>query len=59
VFEGTPRLPLQPSRPLGSSNDEIFGEWLGHSEQELSAWKRGGVIGYSEDERAVKAESVI
>jgi len=59
VFEGTPRLPLQPSRPLGSSNDEIFGEWLGHSEQELSAWKREGVIGYSEDERAVKAESVI
>jgi len=59
VFEGTPRLPLQPSGPLGSSNDEIFGEWLGHSEQELSAWKRGGVIGYSEDERAVKAESVI
>ena len=59
VFEGTPRLPLEPSRPLGSSNDEIFGEWLGHSEQELSAWKRGGVIGYSEDERAVKAESVI
>ena len=59
VFEGTPRLPLQPSRPLGSRNDEIFGEWLGHSEQELSAWKRGGVIGYSEDERAVKAESVI
>ena len=59
VFEGTPRLPLQPSRPLGSSNDEIFGEWLGHCEQELSAWKREGVIGYSEDERAVKAESVI
>jgi CoA:oxalate CoA-transferase len=59
VFEGTPRLPLEPSRPLGSSNDEIFGEWLGHCEQELSAWKREGVIGYSEDERAVKAESVI
>jgi len=59
VFEGTPRLPLEPSRPLGSSNDEIFGEWLGHCEQELSAWKRKGVIGYSEDERAVKAESVI
>ena len=59
VFEGTPRLPLEPSRPLGSSNDEIFGEWLGHCEQELSAWKREVVIGYSEDERAVKAESVI
>jgi CoA:oxalate CoA-transferase len=59
VFEDTPRRPLEPSRALGSSNDEIFGEWLGHSEQELAAWKEQGVIGYSEDELAVKAESVV
>src|SRR6476661_266460 len=59
VFEGTERRPLEPSRPLGASNDEVFGQWLGHSEDELKAWKAEGVIGYSEDERAVKAESVI
>ena len=59
VFEGTERRPLQPSLPLGASNDEIFGEWLGHSEKELAAWKAEGVIGYSPDELAVKAESVV
>ena len=31
VFEGTPRRPIEPSLPLGASNDEVFGEWLGHS----------------------------
>jgi formyl-CoA transferase len=59
VFEGTERRPLEPSRSLGSGNDEIFGQWLGHSEDELKAWKAAGVIGYSEDERAVKAESAV
>jgi formyl-CoA transferase len=59
VFEGTERRPLEPSRPLGASNDEIFGAWLGHSDEELKAWKAAGVIGYSEDERAVKAESAV
>ena len=59
MFEGTERLPLEPSRSLGASNDEIFGAWLGHSEAELAAWKAEGVIGYSEDELAVKAESVL
>jgi formyl-CoA transferase len=59
VFEGTARLPLEPSRSLGASNDEVFGQLLGHSEDELKAWKAAGVIGYSEDERAVKAESAV
>ena len=59
VFEGAERRPIEPSLPLGASNDEIFGQWLGHSEEDLKAWKAAGVIGYSEDERAVKAESAV
>jgi formyl-CoA transferase len=59
VFEGTERRPLEPSLPLGASNDEVFGTWLGHSDDELKRWKAEGVIGYSEDELAVKAESVV
>jgi formyl-CoA transferase len=58
VFEGTERRPLEPSRPLSASNDEIFGVWLGHSEKELAAYKAEGVIGYSEEERAAKAEVI-
>ena len=55
TFEGTERRPLEPSLPLGASNDEIFGLLLGHSKEELAALKAEGVIGYSEDERAAKA----
>ena len=58
VFEGTERRPIEPSLPLGASNDEVFGEWLGHSEAELAAYKAAGVIGYSEDELAAKAEVI-
>jgi len=58
VFEGTERRPLAPSLPLGASNDAVFGEWLGHSEEELAAYKAEVVIGYSEEERAVKAEVI-
>jgi formyl-CoA transferase len=58
VFEGTERRPLEASLPLGASNDAIFGEWLGHSEEELAAYKAEGVIGYSEDELAAKAEVI-
>jgi formyl-CoA transferase len=58
VFEGTERRPLEPSLPLGASNDDVFGEWLGHSESELAALKAEGVIGYSEDEIAAKAEVI-
>jgi len=44
VFEGTPRREIEPSRPLGASNDEVFGEWLGHSKEELAGYKATGVI---------------
>ncbi len=44
VFEGTPRRPIAPSLPLGASNDAVFGEWLGHSAEELADCKRNGVI---------------
>ena len=47
VFEGTARRPLEPSLPLGASNDEIVGAWLGHSDAEIAAFKAGGVIGTS------------
>ena len=58
VFEGTERRPLEPSLPLGASNDAVFGAWLGHSEQELAAYKAAGVIGYSEEELAARAEVI-
>lgn len=44
VFEGTERQPIQPSLPLGASNEEVFGSWLGHSKEELAAFKAAGVI---------------
>lgn len=44
VFEDTPRRPIEPSLPLGAKNDEIFGQWLGHSPEELQALRSGGVI---------------
>jgi formyl-CoA transferase len=58
VFEGTHRRPIEPSLPLGASNDAVFGEWLGHSEEELAAYKAEGVIGYTEEELAAKAEVI-
>jgi formyl-CoA transferase len=58
VFEGTQRRPIEPSLPLGASNDAVFGEWLGHSEEELAAYKAEGVIGYTEEELAAKAEVI-
>ena len=48
VFGGTQRRPIEPSLPLGGSNRAIFGEWLGHSEEELAAWRAKGVIGTSD-----------
>lgn len=45
TFEGTPRRPIEPSLPLGASNDAVFGAWLGHTEEELAAFKAQGVIG--------------
>lgn len=44
VFEGTERLPIEPSLPLGTCNDQVFGDWLGHSAQELEALRAEGVI---------------
>jgi formyl-CoA transferase len=58
VFEGTERRPIEPSRPLGSGNDAVFGDWLGHSKEELAAYKAEGVIGWSEEDRAAKAEVI-
>jgi CoA:oxalate CoA-transferase len=45
VFEGTERRPIEPSLPLGASNEAVFGAWLGHSPEELAAFKAEGVIG--------------
>lgn len=44
IFEGTPRHAIEPSLPLGASNDAVFGEWLGHSKAELAAFRAQGVI---------------
>lgn len=44
VFEGTERRPIEPSKPLGASNEEVFGKWLGHSKEELEKWRADGVI---------------
>jgi formyl-CoA transferase len=44
VFEGAERKPIQPSLPLGARNEAVFGEWLGHSVEELVAFKAEGVI---------------
>lgn len=49
VFDGVARKPLEPSLPLGTSNDKVFGEWLGHSSEELAAFKAEGVIGSSSE----------
>lgn len=44
VFEGTERRELKPSLPLGASNDDVLGGWLGHSPEELEALRNAGVI---------------
>jgi CoA:oxalate CoA-transferase len=44
VFEGAPRKLIEPSRPLGASNDEVYGAWLGHSAEEIAELKAQGVI---------------
>ena len=43
-FEGSPRLPLEASHGLGQDNARVFGTLLGHSEEELAALTREGVI---------------
>ena len=44
VYEGTERLPIEPSLRLGASNHDIFGDLLGHTEAELAAYQAQGVI---------------
>lgn len=44
VFEGTERRPIEPSQSIGASNDAVFGRWLGHSGEELAAYRTEGVI---------------
>jgi CoA:oxalate CoA-transferase len=43
-FDETPRIPLRPSAKLGQDNTAIYGTWLGHSDEELAALIREGVI---------------
>jgi formyl-CoA transferase len=50
MFDGVPRRTIEPSLPLGASNDEVFGQWLGHSRDELAAWRGQGVIGKASGE---------
>ena len=44
IFEGTERRPIEPSRKLGASNETVFGQWLGHTKEELDSYKKQGVI---------------
>jgi crotonobetainyl-CoA:carnitine CoA-transferase CaiB-like acyl-CoA transferase len=34
-FEGSELLPIKPSGELGRDNQEVYGQWLGLSDQEL------------------------
>jgi CoA:oxalate CoA-transferase len=43
-FAGQPRVPLRIAPRLGEHNDEVFGTWLGRSEEELAALRADGVI---------------
>jgi CoA:oxalate CoA-transferase len=43
-FENAERIPLQPSGGLGRDNRAVFGEWLGHSDEELATLAADGTI---------------
>jgi formyl-CoA transferase len=45
IFEGSPRQAIEPSLPLGASNHAVFGDWLGHSDDELRRLQADGAIG--------------
>lgn len=45
VFEGTERRPIEPSLPLGASNAQVFGDWLGHTPEQVAAYAAEGAIG--------------
>lgn len=44
VFEGAERRKISPSVTLGASNADIFGTWLGHTAEELAAYRANDVI---------------
>ena len=44
IFEGTPRLSIEPNVKLGDSNNAVLGEWLGRSKEELAKLKSAGVF---------------
>ncbi|MFC7706321.1 CaiB/BaiF CoA transferase family protein [Plastorhodobacter daqingensis] len=43
-IRGVPRIPIEPSRPLGDANEEVFVKWLGHSREDLERLEGEGVI---------------
>ncbi|MBX9905145.1 MAG: CoA transferase [Burkholderiales bacterium] len=43
-FENQELAKLKPSAELGENNDEVYGEWLGISKEELAALKADNVI---------------
>ncbi len=43
VFQGVERREIEPSRGLGACNDEVFGDWLGLSSDELADLRAAGV----------------
>ena len=43
-FEGTKLRPIEPSAPLGADNRRVFGDWLGHDEEELQELAEAGVV---------------
>jgi CoA:oxalate CoA-transferase len=44
IFEGSPRRKIEPSSPLGQDNSDVFGKWLGYSEEQLDLFRRDHVI---------------
>jgi formyl-CoA transferase len=43
-FVGEDRVPLRIAPDLGAHNSEVFGDWLGHSVEELEMLRDSGVI---------------
>ncbi len=44
IFEDLDRLPIRPSSRLGADNAKVFGDWLGHTPEELRQLASEGVI---------------
>lgn len=44
-YQGVAPMPLKPSPLHGEHNDEVFGDWLGLTRDDLDALQRDGVIG--------------